>query len=66
MRDFMILLIIINIVSGNMLLNYKINNTRDTVIMAIRDNGCASQFELNRKHKTNIEAYNLESLKHGK
>ena len=37
--------------------------SRATIIAAIEDNGCASYQPPAPEHKTNIEAYNLDSLK---
>ena len=37
-----------------------------TIIAAIEDNGCASYQPPAPEHKTNIEAYNLDSLKGNK
>ena len=41
-------------------------DSRATIIAAISDNGCASYQPPAPEHKTNIEAYNLDSLKGNK
>ena len=40
-----------------------IQNTEAKIVAAVQDNGCASYQPPAPKHKTNIEAYNLDSLK---